>query len=64
MLNIAVRIALVVLGIAAIIVGTTSYYSEVIECLKRLKDVADYSIPALVAVGGVHQLVLSMLKKK
>lgn len=64
MVNMSMRIVIAALGVAVVILGTTSYYSEVIECLQRLKGVADNCVPAILAIGGVYQIVSTMIKKK
>jgi hypothetical protein len=63
MVNMWIRIIAAVLGIGAAILGVTSYYAEVIVCLKQVKEVADNSIPTLLAIWGVYQIVDTMARK-
>jgi hypothetical protein len=57
------RVTLVLASAAAAIIVTTNYYTQAIECLKRLKDVADCAVPTILAISLLYQ-VASVARNK
>lgn len=64
MINLSARIALAVVGIATLLIGTTSYFGQTVECLQRLKIVAESTVPVILAVAGVYQVACALIAKK
>jgi len=58
------RVTLTLAATAAAIIVTTNYYSQALECLKRLKDVADCAIPTILALSLLYQVVSIARNKK
>jgi hypothetical protein len=63
MLKVTARVCVGLIGIVLLFLGSTTYFTTVVSCLKGIKEIAEYAVPTILALATAYQIASSVRPK-